>query len=190
MMFCLVGCAEERFEAAPRITRGEFPFVFEYELNGERFLIEDTIVCEFEGYDIYTNSFATFGYPYSRRWDMSLENGSDEKRVLIRFEDNSRSVFKKRQINTYSWVSVYFGSADYYMGESDSSKWYPCISYFEEYVVIPRYLSNTKSTELTNEQLEELFGIKIIRFEFSEPIENTFDIEVNSIEEASEYPKE
>ena len=33
----------------PEIRYGEFPFRLEYEINGERFVIEDTVICEFDG---------------------------------------------------------------------------------------------------------------------------------------------
>jgi hypothetical protein len=33
----------------PEIRYGEFPFRLEYEINGERFIMEDTVVCEFDG---------------------------------------------------------------------------------------------------------------------------------------------
>ena len=33
---------------APEITYGEFPFRLEYEIEGERFVIEDTLIAEFD----------------------------------------------------------------------------------------------------------------------------------------------
>ena len=34
----------------PEITYGEFPFRLVYELNGEQIVIEDIIICEFDGF--------------------------------------------------------------------------------------------------------------------------------------------
>ena len=39
-------------EKPPKIETGEFPFLVEYEMNGERFIIKDSVVCEFDGYDL------------------------------------------------------------------------------------------------------------------------------------------
>ena len=66
------------------------------------------------------------------------------------------------------------GRGDYYMGESDFfelSK--PCFYYHEEYQIDEK-TEQWEQTVLTEEQLEEYFGLKIIRFEFSEPIQNEF----------------
>ena len=35
----------------PAITSGEFPFVIEYEFEGKTYIIEDTLVCSYEGND-------------------------------------------------------------------------------------------------------------------------------------------
>ena len=34
MIFSLSGC-KERYEPAPQITEGKFPFILEYEMNGD-----------------------------------------------------------------------------------------------------------------------------------------------------------
>jgi len=44
----------------PEITYGEFPFRLEYEIDGERFVIEDVVIVEFMG------SFR--GNPTTRPW--------------------------------------------------------------------------------------------------------------------------
>lgn len=176
LVFCLTGC-KERFDPAPQITEGEFPFVVEYEMNGERYLIEDTVVCKFAGYTS-TNSFAIFGYPSWRVWDESVKSGKegDFGILLMELEENTESVFVRGRINFESWVFIDYGSAEYYMGDSD--KGYdkkPRIRYYEKYYDEDIEMPNSTFTTLTNEQLEKYFGIKIIRFEFSEPIENTFE---------------
>lgn len=54
----------------PEITYGEFPFRLEYEKNGERFIIEDTIIAEFDR--------STTGDALSRArriWNTSLVEG-------------------------------------------------------------------------------------------------------------------
>ncbi len=172
MIFCFCGC-KERFDPAPQITEGEFPFVVEYEINGQRYLIEDTVVCTWDGYDA-SNNFAIFGYPSSREWGESLKSGNEDFLgiLLMELEENTESVFVKGRINYESRVFLDYGSAEYYMGDTDGTHYHkPCIRYYEEHNETP----DITFTTLTNEQLEKYFGIKIIRFEFSEPIENKFE---------------
>ena len=60
IIFSLSAC-KKGYESAPQITEGEFPFVLEYEINGERHIIEDTVVCKFDGYDL-SNPFPFINY--------------------------------------------------------------------------------------------------------------------------------
>lgn len=75
----------------PQITTGEFPFVVEYEMNGETFVIEDTVVCEFAGYD-----FSAFTFNKPRTWDSYLKSRVEEKCVIIS-EENKASAIKKQE---------------------------------------------------------------------------------------------
>ena len=171
------GCTK-KYEAAPQITEGEFPFVFEYELNGQRYLIEDTVVCSFDGYNSATNNFAIFGYPSSRKWKESLksENEGDFGVLLIELEENTESVFTKGRITFDSSIFLDYGTAEYYMGDTSAISYHePRIRYFEKYYNEDKKMPNSSFRTLTNEELERYFGIKIIRFEFSSPIENTFE---------------
>lgn len=49
----------------------------------------------------------------------------------------------------------------------------PHICYNEKYKESPKIIHH-ESTELNEKDLEKCFGIKIIEFEFSKPIKNTF----------------
>ena len=169
MIFCLSSCV--RYEDEPTITEGEFPFVFEYEIDGKRFLIEDTVVCEYRGYDD-TNPFPFTTHP--RSWHEFLKSGEEEKRLLLELEDNSESVLVEGRINVESYVDFHYGFGGYYLGDPNCLNEGPCIRYVEYYKTSEK-VTHRKPTELTNEQLEKYFGIKIIRFEFSNPIENKFE---------------
>lgn len=50
----------------------------------------------------------------------------------------------------------------------------PCINYVEKYQTGPKE-TTVSVTALSPAELEQLFGIRMIRFEFSSPIENTFE---------------
>ena len=170
MIFCLCGC-EKGYEPAPQITEGEFPFVLEYEINGERHIIEDTVVCKFDGYDLSDPFPFT---DYSRTWYQSLKSGEEQKRLILQLEDNTESVLVKGRINTESKINLFYGDGGYYLGDLEDTERGPCINYVEKYKTSEK-VTHSEVTPLTNEQLEKHFAIKIIRFEFSEPIENRFE---------------
>ena len=154
----------------PQIVTGEFPFVVEYEMNGENFVIEDTVVCEFNGYDL---SALTFNKP--RSWRSKLKSGEKEKLLIIR-EDNKPSAIKEGRHNEWAELRVFYGSEEHYMGDPTAKSLthrYPQFIYYETYT------ENGESryrwgTELTEEDLKKYFGITVKRFEFSEPIKNKF----------------
>lgn len=54
----------------PEITHGEFPFHLVYEINGETKVIEDTLICEYDG--IGMNE----GNGKYRKWKESLASGN------------------------------------------------------------------------------------------------------------------
>ena len=164
------GC-EKSYEPAPKITEGNFPFVLEYELDGQRYLIEDTVVCTFAGYDL-SNPFPF--YPYSRTWYESLESGKEEQRLIIEFDENTESELVPGRINQESRVILFYGGGGYYLGDPNDRDRGPCINYVEHYQTGPK--EHTREvTALSHEQLQALFGIKVIRFEFASPIENSFE---------------
>ena len=149
----------------PVITEGEFPIYLEYEINGERYIIEDVVVCSFRKID-------TTGLIPSRAYSISLKNESDQ--TLISFEENTVSKLTKGRINEKASVKLHLGNGGYYLGDPERQDSVPYIFYDETYKTEPKVTHNDV-TKLTNEQLEEIFGIKIIRFEFGSPIENTFE---------------
>ncbi len=169
IVFCLSGCQKE-YEPAPQITEGEFPFVLEYELNGERYLIEDTVLCSFDDYD-HSNSFS---FKYSRSWRAWLKSKDEAKVVLLDLGNDAESKLTKGRINTESKVNLFYGFGGYYLGDPNEANGAPCINYIENYKISEKETMIDR-TALTVEELEEYFGIRIIRFEFSDPIENIFE---------------
>ena len=177
LVFSFSGCVET-FDLAPNIKSGDFPFALEYELNGETYIVEDTVVCTFKGYASDTNNFLIFGHPSPRVWDETVSSDTDNffGIVLLELDNNTESVLTNGRTNFESYVFLDYGSAEYYMGDHKGSDYQsPQIKYFEKYYDEEIGMPNSKITSLSDEELEEYFGIKIIRFEFSEPIENTFE---------------
>ena len=164
IVLCVLTMVSCGFMAAA-ITEGEFPIYLEYEINGERYIIDDIVVCSYNGID-------TTGLIPSRWYSVSLKNESNK--TLMVFEDNTESKLTKGRINEEASIRLHIGNGGYYLGDPDDKDYTPYISYDERYKTEPKVTHNDV-TKLTNEQLEEIFGIKIIRFEFSSPIENAFE---------------
>ncbi len=153
----------------PQITYGEFPFYVEYEMDGERYVIEDTIICEFDGYD----SSAWFAKP--RTWNIKLKSGDESKCVLNR-EENTQSILTPKRINLRSALVIDYGSPEYYMDDPNGWSMIDKEASFEyrEYWKASEKVYDTENTKLNKKELEKYFGIKIIKFEFSKPIKNKF----------------
>lgn len=135
--------------SAPQITYGEFPFRLEYEINGEKLVVEDTMICEYDG--VGWNE----GWGKFRKWKGYLEN-SDEESVLL-INDNTRKIY------------CFVGSAEYYMGDERYPKKRPLTP--RVYMV---KLDDMDTTTFTQEELLEKYKIKLISWDFSEPIINDF----------------
>ncbi len=157
-------------QSPPMIPEGEFPFYVEYEMDGKRYVIEDTVVCSFDGYD---NS-AWFVRP--RKWNESLKSGDNDKLTILR-EENSYSVLKPKRLNERSSLLLNYGIAEYYMDDKlnliDLVNKKPGFYYSESYSTDER-TTYVKVQKLSEKELEKYFGINVIRFEFSKPIKNKF----------------
>lgn len=135
----------------PEITHGEFPFRLEYELNGQRKVIEDTIICDFDGFG------ADEGRGKYRDWKGKLASGN-ERITLLKVD---------------SRTEIYFidGRVEYYMGEpeyanSDSS--------FPNAAIIEKSGGITRDGFLRAEDLLKQYNIKLISWDVSPPIKNNF----------------
>ena len=84
----------------PEITYGEFPISVTCEVNGETRIIEDTVICEFDGFQLEGESGK------HRKWKAHLKSGN-EQLVLLRVDDTDLS---------YE-ISIFYGRPDYYMGD-------------------------------------------------------------------------
>ncbi len=129
----------------PAITYGEFPFRLEYEINGEIVVVEDTVICEFDGFEV--NAQGKY-----RKWKQCLASGESNV-VLLVIDATKRICYPVRD-------------AAYYMGDRKGSFVEPPIAYvsdgMKEHAIYP------------HEELFITFGIRLISWEFSPPIVNTF----------------
>jgi hypothetical protein len=178
----LTGC-EGLTQRSPQIKSGEFPFRFVYELNGEIHVVEDVIKYEFAGFSKFTDY--KFMVIRRRQWqayaistEQNFHLGTVSVPLLI--EENTHSELTPSRINLRSIVSINIGSAAYYMGDPNArgqrERGRPHLIYVE-YICRTQFNTGFRPIERTvisHEQAYEFFGIRVIEWEFSEPIENRF----------------
>lgn len=149
----------------PAITRGEFDFRLEYEVDGERIVIEDTIVALFDGFSADAGSMAWY-----RTWRLHLASDKRAQQLLLHELDDDRKIY------------YHFGGAGFYMGEVSSSvtvtrKDLPGLGIRNSIFYIERgrdtSIGNRKG--LTLEELYNDFGIRLVSWEHNPPIENRFE---------------
>lgn len=167
-LVAITGCSSDK-KLSPKITQGEFPFKLTYELNGQAYTINDTVVCNFSGFD------SSGGFGTSRTWEEHLKSGN--KRFTIISDKDVHSVLNPERVDKSIEVYFDYGNGEYYMGDPDAKSEIhssPHFCYVETYDKSPKE-THVEATPLTKEQLQQYFGIQITGWSFSEPIKNTFE---------------
>lgn len=144
----------------PEITYGEFPISVKYEVNGEIKVIEDIVICEFDGF------VSEGSNGKHRKWKARLKSGN-ERIVLLRVE-NEDLTFE---------VSESYGQPDYYMGDLR----YESNEAYEKKMSDDRYLGYTQwengvqtGHSITKEEVWDDYRLKVIDVQYSPPIQNSF----------------
>ena len=152
----LAGC--DFIEAPPEIKEGRFNFSVTYEERGELKTITGVYVCEYAGL-----SWTLEGGDFTRGWDGHVE-GNDT---------GEAAHFKIGTTGDGGDILISLGgSADYFMGDHGMGD-----DYAPEPGVYVEYTDETNtSAEVISDaaQIEELYGIKIVSYEYDEPIKNSF----------------
>ena len=153
---------------APQIKYGEFPCRLVYEINGEQKVIEDTIICEFDGFE---NIGSAGNY---RKWKTYLRNEGEmtsDNIVLLNLQnDDIYDEFGHKVLELY----FYGGSGHYYMndelgGHERTAQDFSYIDYKYE------FLDGTIGhSAFKAEEAYERFKIKLISWEVAPPIQNEF----------------
>ena len=130
----------------PVVTESEFPFSITYELDGKTVTINDV-------YKVRYNDDEAHKY---RVYDGKIQNKK---------EDNSYYLLKTEEKGKIElWTNFY---ADYLMGD-------PEYDYFVEEDFEPRiYYYDDQEIEYHDEETLAEHGVKLISFEYPEPIENS-----------------
>jgi hypothetical protein len=135
----------------PEITYGEFPFRVEYEINGELVVVEDTIICKFDGFSSLSCDIDT----KYREWKASFASGR-------------KTLFKQSAdllVDDANHIYFALGSAAYYMGEWN----------FNSILLVYQLRGNGKmDVKIPPDELFNTYNIRVISYEFSPPIVNSF----------------
>ena len=142
----------------PEITYGEFPFRLEYEINDETIIINDTLICEFDGFVV---NEARGKY---RKWKSYLASGK-ERITLLSTEDYE--IFFSPGLNNWEIAAIYMGDNEIYHGSTNST--FPNAWETKEFksVKMSAYI-------ISAEEMWEKYRLKLIRWEPSPPIQNSF----------------
>lgn len=134
----------------PNITEGEFPFSITYEMDGETFVIKDVYKAEYEGNGGYADTL-------HRNYNGTIVGlGEQATAYTFKQENNTRI-----ELNTFFY-------ADYMMGDTE-------YDYFDEEPFEPRfYYYDENEQEYHDEETLATHGVKMISFEYPEPIKNSF----------------
>ncbi|MNJ46040.1 hypothetical protein D3C77_411600 [compost metagenome] len=136
----------------PKITYAEFPVRLEYEVNGERKVAQDTVICEYEG--VGWNE----GSGKYRKWKQRLASGNDDF-LLLKVDDSTRIYF-------------YPESAQYYMNDLQE---YDGVSRLFPNAMIQQKQGETDDfSRIRADELLKTYKIKLIKWEDSPPIKNSF----------------
>jgi hypothetical protein len=165
-----IGIKLEPAPSRPGIVYAEFPFRLEYEINGTRKVVQDTLICEYDGIG------ANEGTGKYRKWKESLASG-DQKVLLLKSNDALGITFGNKQTISQE---IYFdpGPAWFYMGDSEGDigykPIYPNASFSEQY-----HDGSKVNGIILAEDLIKKYNIKLISWDYTQPINNNF----SSIEE-------
>ena len=130
----------------PVVTESEFPFSITYELDGETVTINDV-------YKVHYNDDEA--YKYREYIGEIQDKKEDNTYYILKTEENGRIEL---------WTQFY---ADYLMGD-------PEYDYFDEVPFEPRiYYYDEHETEFRDEETLAEHGVKLISFEYPEPIKNS-----------------
>lgn len=143
----------------PKILYGEFPISVTYEVDGETKVMEDIVICEFDGFE---NRGSSGKY---RKWKSYLKN-----------ENNNFGFFPVGGDGLIFEVGIFIGSPNYYMGDFEQSRDdYKMVMADDRYRKYVEWKNGVKTgISYTKEEVWEMYKLKIIDIKYSQPIENSF----------------
>lgn len=152
----------------PTIKSAEFNFTLKYEIGREVRTLSDTLVCEFDGFNIDE------GRGKTRRWKKYYKNAQNNE--LFDYPAGNPKYYKPKHdeillqnIEQYKIVLA-TASAEYFLGDPEY-KGIPEMPYIQVFDTNLGYYKDPEQSELF---LDE-YGFKVIEWYCDPPIENTFN---------------
>ena len=160
LVFALVGMLTGCGLTVPRpeVKEGRFDFSITYEIKGEVKTFSAVYVCEFDG-----TSWSLEGGDFSRDWKDHVEGDyeGDTYSATVGTTDDGGNII------------IFFGIyPEYFMSDpevGDRGVPEPFI-----YVSFPENEFGESSHVAIPEEVEEIYGAKILSYQYDEPIENSF----------------
>ena len=159
----------------PRVEMAEFHFELRYELNEEAIIISDKAICEFDGYNKKTEAGQSRRWKISTSESISIKDGGEDDSLLIKLMDlskeNEYDEFGHKILELY----FYGGNGYHYMSDflgdhNRDEQEFDYVSY--------RYKTsegNIGYSSISADEAYEKYKIRLISWEASSPIENSFD---------------
>lgn len=158
MLLSLCSCGE--LLEPPKIKEAEFDFTVTYSVDGELHTISGVYVCEYAGV-----SLSVEGGDFSRDWVGHVEGIDVESanKYLVKKTGDGGNVY----IGLDLVAAVFMGEPG--IGDGEPQRPYLFVEYTDE---------NNESayTYGDDELIEEEFGVKIISYEYDEPIVNSYGL--------------
>ena len=138
----------------PVIKYGEFPFRLEYEVRGQKKVITDTLICQYDGVGMDE------GRGKFRKWKERLASGN-QKVILLKISHTTA-------------LSFSVGDADYYMGDQNDGV--ADIDSHEANIdshdasLDEEYQGQSGSSLVTSDELLKKYHIRIISWQHAKPI--------------------
>lgn len=147
----------------PAITYGEFPFRLVYQINGETKVIEDTLICEYDGIGMDE------GRGKYRKWKERLASGN--QKILLLNTDGSSGIASGNKKTIEQEIYYDPGSGGYYMGEGSEGyqQSIPNASFSEKYQD-----GSGADGIIRADELFKKYQIKLISWDIAQPITNNF----------------
>ena len=140
----------------PEVKNAEFDFSVTYELNGETRTVSGVYVCEYDGVYLALES------GYCRGWNGYIKGDEPEEIIIGSTEDGGKIRLA---------LCLY---PEYFMNEpqaSERSDPEPCL------LIDYPYTEGIETTLISDAKtIEEIYGAKIVSYNYSEPIENSFGL--------------
>ena len=151
----LTGCGLQ--VPRPEIKTGEFDFSVTYEWNGETKTVSGVYVCEYNGTD-----WALDG-GYHRDWKGYVKHDKMETQIEIGTTEDGGVI-----LLSFGFYPEYFMDDPATGGREVPEPW----------LTVSHSFADGDGVEILNdaEIIEETYGVKIISYQYSDPIENTFGL--------------